>query len=346
MIEALAGALGGAMGLGELGTSALSAGMMAGSAGASQMFDGLNSAITGDFFGKRARRDSAKVSYNQYLKQMAADYAYANGKGFELAQKYNNANFNLARRYSENSAKWARTGLEKAGLNPLLAASQGFTANMGQQGSVPVSSGASMSSYGSSNPSIGSNLAGTIHQLGSLDVQTSTASKLKADTNVAQAEADYIKANTARVNAETAETLTREQNERKNLGFSGLAAPIGRAVGEVGSALGVGAAKALEDGTFDKIVDFMNKFSPTYWVNRVYGGTSGVQDGHNAKTVRPSVHDISNAKALSDSLSPSPYPVIRTDRRGNPVQRLPRYNPSQESYKEKRERLKRERRLH
>lgn len=312
----------------SVSVAALAAAAAAGGAaqGGSQTLGGL---LTGRY----NRKEDASQSIKTYNKQAAIDYAWANGPYFDLAQKYNEVNYQLARRYSENSASWAVNGLKKAGLNPILAASQGFNADMGQQGvqggqpsgSVPSVHGQPVNADFNFNKAF---------DIGNLDVQSSTASKMKADTNVAQATADYIKAQTMRANAETAQTLQDTKFTRDNLGFTGTMAPLGKAVNTLGDLLPKGVSNAIDSGWFQNawkkvpssVKTTINNLLPAskvgHWLQYLGSPSSSTQPQSNAKRIKQSVTDVHTAKELSDVLSPSPYPIEPDVSR---VERLEKY---------------------
>lgn len=82
-----------------------------------------------------------KESWKYYQLQKELDYKYDSGKYLDLDKEYNNwykqLEYDWKKQYAENSAKWNVEGLKNAGLNPILAASGGFTPS--QMTSGPVS---------------------------------------------------------------------------------------------------------------------------------------------------------------------------------------------------------------
>ena len=164
----------------------------------------------------------SQVGRQDYKWQKALDYYYDE-----------NQYYDLAKRYAENSAKWNVTGLRNAGLNPILAATDGnFASTYGSGssgGSIP-SSGVSQSvgfsnSHGSVTPVSESvkDIASAVSSRASADLavtdsQTHKAMRdplvasahadafnktlqgqiLDAERNKVDAETDSIKANTAK----------------------------------------------------------------------------------------------------------------------------------------------------
>lgn len=197
-----------------------------------------------NFFTSRYnRKEDAKASFKNYSKQAALDYAYANGPYYDLAQKYNEANYNLSRRYAENSAKWATTGLRKAGLNPILAASQGFNAQTGVQGvEGGKPSGGMPSIHGSGNVTH-FDLAESMRDVAGVEVAENSAKKIGAETKYIEQQGDLIE-------AQTANTLISAINEAKTRGLSGS---IGGLIGSLNSALSDLTGKT-GDSTIDGIL--------------------------------------------------------------------------------------------
>lgn len=278
--------------LGALGSAAIS--------GASSL---TGSGPLSYYYGKKDRRDSAEQDFKQYRKQRFFDYNFDSTLGLDLANLYDSKDYNLSRRYSENSASWAVRGLRKAGLNPILAASQGFNADFGHQGVGP-SGGGSMSSVGGNSFHVDSkfDFAEAAKDIGSLDVQSSTASKLRADSNVSQAQADLIKAQTLRQYIDA----INEYHSRGGLEKS--------AVGSITRLFGSGDANldsVMRNAGFDttSISDRALRQSVN-WISKMFSPTRGSTPPASAKDKKRFLSDLTNAVKLSNAVSPSPTPVV------------------------------------
>lgn len=258
------------------------------------------------YLGRGDRRDASKVDYKTYKKQRFFDYNFDSTLGYDLARQYDQKDFDLSRRYSENSAKWATTGLRRAGLNPILAASQGFNADFGHQGQGP--------SGGGSMPSVGGNsfrvdpkldLAGAAQDIGSLDVQSSTATKLRADSNVAQAQADLIKAQTLRQYVDA----INEYHSQGGLSKAGVGA-ITRLFGSGDSKLDKVMHKSgfgVDDTTGSAVKGMSQAVD---WISKMFSPTRATTPPSSAKDKKVFMSDLTNAVKLSNAVSPSPAPVV------------------------------------
>ena len=95
-----------------------------------------------------------KESWKYYQLQKELDYKYDSGKYLDLDKEYNNwykqLEYDWKKQYAENSAKWNVEGLKNAGLNPILAASGGFTPSQMTSGSVTAQRHSSGSAIGNS----------------------------------------------------------------------------------------------------------------------------------------------------------------------------------------------------
>lgn len=95
-----------------------------------------------------------KESWKYYQLQKELDYKYDSGKYLDLDKDYNNwykeLEYNWKKQYAENSAKWNVEGLKNAGLNPILAASGGFTPSQMTSGPVSAQRHSSGSAIGNS----------------------------------------------------------------------------------------------------------------------------------------------------------------------------------------------------
>lgn len=156
-----------------------------------------------------------KESWKYYQKQKALDYCYDKNKYLPLDKEYNEwykqLEYDWSKRYAENSSKWQVEGLKAAGLNPLLAASNGNFA----------------STYGNSSPvtakrSSGGSAIGTSADMhGNLDMAGSAAHLVDAfkKTTVLDAEATSARASAnvaastqeANINSAKADAALKEQ---------------------------------------------------------------------------------------------------------------------------------------
>lgn len=245
-------------------------------------------------FGKRDRRDAAKVDFEQYKKQRIFDYQFDSTLGLDLARMYDSKDFDLARRYNENTASWTVEGLRRAGLNPILAAGNGFNASNGFQGQgAPDSSSMPHVSGNSYNIRTDTDLLRSMFDAGALDVQSSTAKKISA-------EADNIKAQTLR-------TYIDAINEGRHGGVNSLWS----AISAFGSDLGSGAptkeaAELLHKELSSKGVDttadgvkFVN------WLKHILP-TSSKSAPTDAQQKKRFLSDIANATNVANAISPSP----------------------------------------
>lgn len=95
-----------------------------------------------------------KESWKYYQLQKELDYKYDSGKYLDLDKDYNNwykeLEYDWKKKYAENSAKWNVEGLKNAGLNPILAASGGFTPSQMTSGAVSAQRHSSGSALGNS----------------------------------------------------------------------------------------------------------------------------------------------------------------------------------------------------
>ena len=95
-----------------------------------------------------------KESWKYYQLQKELDYKYDSGKYLDLDKDYNNwykqLEYDWKKQYAENSAKWNVEGLKNAGLNPILAASGGFTPSQMTSGPVSAQRHSSGSALGNS----------------------------------------------------------------------------------------------------------------------------------------------------------------------------------------------------
>ncbi len=189
-----------------------------------------------EYYNKQKELD---YKYDQLYNQLDRDfYRWQQDLGYEYAQKY-----------AENSAKWSVTGLENAGLNPILAAQSGNFSNVTNHTSPTnarhVSSSPLPSHIGSVSTSLfdgglvdtiirGAKLGDELRQIdvdtklktGTLDSQVQSA---KADVLLKTAEASRVDALTNSAKADSAVKLAEADkisaeadNERRYGGGHGL----------------------------------------------------------------------------------------------------------------------------
>lgn len=277
------------------------------------------------FYGKRDRRDSSSVDFEQYKKQRIFDYQFDKSLGFDLAKLYDAKDYALARRYSENSASWAVEGLRRAGLNPILAAGNGFNASLGFQGqgaiggpSVPHSSGNSF------NIKSDADLLGAMLKAGSLDVQASTADKLKADSDLARANSNVAQANADNIKAQTLKTYVDAINSGRTGGLSGRFGALQALASDLGiGASSTSAADALKShGKLPLSVGQQVENSIRWLSGSGIAPSNRVNPPSSAKDKHRWLSDLSTAKDIANEVSPSPNPV-NYDPEG-----LPYYGPN------------------
>lgn len=90
---------------------------------------GAGASIFGNIQDGENAREAAKAQFDYYRKQREFDYYYDKTVLDDIQKPYylwqQEQDFNMARRYAQNSAKWTVEGYQNAGLNPLLAAQHG-----------------------------------------------------------------------------------------------------------------------------------------------------------------------------------------------------------------------------
>ena len=257
-------------------------------------------------FNKKDRRDSAKVDFEQYKKQRIFDYQFDSTLGLDLARLYDSKDFDLARRYGENTASWAVEGLRRAGLNPILAAGNGFNASLGFQGqgstggsSVPHTSG---NSYNSNYDKI--DFTGNPLLASSLDVQSSTAAKLKADSELSHAQSNVAQANADNIKAQTLGTYIKAINDARTGGVS-----------SIGGLISSGLSDLIGDGSATKGANALlnSRLYPIEGVNSLkHSGitpTNRNSPPSNASQPKKWLSDLSTAKDLANEVSPSPFTI-------------------------------------
>lgn len=217
----------------DLLTGLVMSGIMAGGTYAASRYSADKAAKTGFAMNKE--------SWKYYQKQKALDYCYDKNKYLPLDQYYNEwykqLEYDWSQRYAENSAKWNVTGLKAAGLNPLLAASNGnFASTYGRSSPVTASRSGGGSALGRSADMHGerdvgttlANVGGTVMRAALADSEMTKAessaevaeNSVEAQINSARAQSvlDSEKINTERLTQqklaqETAESSARTQHQ-------------------------------------------------------------------------------------------------------------------------------------
>lgn len=203
-----------------------------------------------DYLNDKNRKQNSKYALRDYAWQRELDWQYDSKNYFNLAQRYNDANYDLARRYSENSASWATTGLRKAGLNPILAYSQGFNANMGN-------AGVQSSGHSSGLPSRSENNA-TFRAPDVLEGlrDMSSARLMEANAQLVQTQADNVE-------AQTASTLIDAINKAENKGLTGNVGGLFGALNNALTELTGSTGSVLQDAVLDKVTSkYVNDVMP------------------------------------------------------------------------------------
>lgn len=201
----------------DLLTGLAMAGIMAGGSYAASKYSSDKAAKTG--FAMNAE------SWKYYEKQRALDYDYDKGVYFDLDKAYNEwykqLEYDWSKRYAENSAKWNVQGLKNAGLNPLLAASNGnFSSTFGNSSPVTASRSSSGSALGRSadmhgNRDVGSTLSNVGNTVMKAALADSEMTRAEASANVAEqtqeANINSAKASAEKTVAEVSAVKAQEQ---------------------------------------------------------------------------------------------------------------------------------------
>lgn len=217
----------------DLLTGLVMGGIMAGGTYAASRYSADKAAKTG--FAMNSE------SWKYYQKQRELDYQYDKNQYYKLDQAYNEwykqLEYDWSQRYAENSAKWNVTGLKAAGLNPLLAASNGnFASTYGSSSPVTASRSGGGSALGRSADMHGerdvgttlANVGGTVMRAALADSEMTKAESsadiaehtTEAQINSARAQSvlNAEKINTERLTQnklaqETAESSARTQHQ-------------------------------------------------------------------------------------------------------------------------------------
>ena len=135
-----------------------------------------------------------KESWKYYQLQKEFDYKYDSGKYLDLDKAYNQwykqLEYDWKQRYAQNSPKWSVEGLKNAGLNPILAASSGFTPSQMTSGSVTAQHRSGGSAIGNSadmhgNWDLAGGLSGAVNTARSVSLMSSEIKEAKAQAEVA-----------------------------------------------------------------------------------------------------------------------------------------------------------------
>lgn len=201
----------------DLLTGLAMAGIMAGGSYAASKYSSDKAAKTG--FAMNAE------SWKYYQEQRKLDYEYDKGVYFDLDKAYNEwykqLEYDWSKRYAENSAKWNVQGLKNAGLNPLLAASNGnFSSTFGNSSPVTASRSSSGSALGRSadmhgNRDVGSTLSNVGSTVMKAVLADSEMTQAEASANVAEqtqeANINSAKASAEKTAAEVSAVKAQEQ---------------------------------------------------------------------------------------------------------------------------------------
>lgn len=156
-----------------------------------------------------------KESWKYYQKQKALDYCYDKNKYLPLDKAYNEwfkqLEYDWSKRYAENSSKWQVEGLKAAGLNPLLAASNGnFASTYGNSSPVTAKRSSGGSAIGNSadmhgNLDMAGSAAHIADALKKTTVMDAEAKSARASANVAASTQE------ANINSAKADAALKEQ---------------------------------------------------------------------------------------------------------------------------------------
>lgn len=217
--------------------------------------------LIGNYFSNKSSKDNYERSYEWSLASGLADsqlsrrdYKWYQNADYEQSKLLSEYEYDLSRRYAENSAKWTVTGLRNAGLNPILAATNGnlsSTYGSGVQSATPSSSSSGIKplsthtytgATGSGVDVIDSALkwANALNAETDKDIKQETKDSLvssaksdaatkAAQVDIADATADKIRADARLTDANTAKTLVDTDNASDTAGvnsFAGLAATV------------------------------------------------------------------------------------------------------------------------
>ena len=239
-------------------SSAMSGGNSIGTSYLNSVFSDKNNK---DSQGRSDTYSTKYMIYDYLLNRQAVKEDAQVNHDFSLAyaRERDSDQYALAQQYAENSAKWQKTGMENAGINPILAygsLGSGIQYSASNQGLTSVSGGSSSTSApSSSSPSAGSSskldLAETLRDIKSLDVASAQEQNIKSNTattndlrpslvssakadaqrkeaevSVTNATAEKIRAEAANISANTAKTEL--ENASRGLKDISLGAHFGK----------------------------------------------------------------------------------------------------------------------
>lgn len=229
----------------------------------------------------QSRKSSKAQSERDMRHQALYDAWYAKN----IYPKYQELDYEMAKRYAENSAKWEMQGLENAGLNPILAFSHGF-GSAGTDYSAPsVGGSAPSSSSGSSGSPIGADFGELARDVATADVadkqadvietegdvkkatKDSVVSSAKSDAKLKEANVRVADATKAKIDAEadqiranSAKTLV---DARNSLGSQGMSSDFGRIAARSLVSPFDKSGRALYDG-IDRKIESLYRSDPVY----------------------------------------------------------------------------------
>lgn len=243
-----------------LAGTAAAIGSAVGNAGSSVMDRGL-----GYYFGgkseERSNRRSEALTGRQMARQFEFDMAGMN-RQYELskaAYDYSNAEqYRLSRQYAENSASWNVEGLRRAGLNPILAATDGNfrstygdVGQMGFSGASGFGSSGQFKSAGGVFPGHGSiqTFSDALRDVSSARESAISADRMeqttpsfvqsaKASADLTEAQAIKTRAEAGQIAADTMLSSVRAANETRHEGLHGFYGAIQNGIHHTSEMLG------------------------------------------------------------------------------------------------------------
>lgn len=233
---------------------------------------------------KSSTKYAAQQEWKYYQKQRELDYSYDANQYFGLDKRYAEFEYELARRYAQNSAAWQVAGLRNAGLNPILAASDGnFRGTFGN--GVSRSSGNGGGSAVDVEP-----YKVNFENIGSAALQgmNSAASfaNTKQNTQTQQSQENLNNTSAEKVKADTAKTMVETANSAKNGGYTSFASQL------------LNEAKSFIEGKPNVI---STAFDKTKGLVSSIGDKLGASFGHSAKDSASDVKPHSLRQQMLDS---------------------------------------------
>ena len=215
---------------------------------------------------KSSTKYAAQQEWKYYKKQRELDYEYDANQYFNLDKRYADFEYELARRYAQNSAAWQVAGLRNAGLNPILAASDGnFRGTFGNGVSRSTGNGGGsavhVEPYKVNFENVGSAaLQGMNYAANFANTKQNTKTQESQETlNTSTAE---------KVKADTAKTIVETANSAKNGGYTSFASQL------------LNEAKSFIEGKPNVI---SSSFDKAKGLVSTVGEKLGVSFGHSAK---------------------------------------------------------------